>query len=564
MYLTRNLSMSLNGTIALARYGRIFRGDKVKIASDYGCVGVILYSDPADYTVDGGGRVYPEDWWLPGSGVQRGTLLMVEGDPLTPFYPSIDSAYYQDQARDQALSAIPVTPIGYDDAIKYLRIMGGPEVASAWRGKLNVTYRLGPGFAEPHKNSKIKLYVQTYNERRMTKNVIGYIRGQYEPDRYVVLGSHRDAWVFGAVDPSSASAALMELSRAFGKLLEDGWRPRRSIVLCSWGAEEYGLIGSTEWIEELIQIIGTRAVAYLNVDIAVEGNATLLAFATPNLYKLLYESAKKVAFQLNDCPVKTVYDTWLATVPSRDNHSLPHIGSLGSDSDYTAFLQLAGVPCTDVKYTYSPVYQISSYPMYHSAYETFDLMSRLMDRGFKYHQAVARLWGVMALTLADQVLLNLDCTQYANKLDIMVAEFQASYGNLLRKNNVSLDGVLKAAQEFKKAASSLHKATQTVELTNPMEVRRLNDQLMNLERAFIDPLGIFGRPWFRHIIFAPSQHDAYGSTTFPGLTDALFDIEADPDQARRWKAVKKEVSVLAFTIHSAASTITDVNAIGGL
>nr|XP_015205974.1 PREDICTED: putative N-acetylated-alpha-linked acidic dipeptidase [Lepisosteus oculatus] len=567
LYMSRNLSMDLNGTIALARYGKIFRGDKVKHAAQFGCAGVILYSDPADYAVGGHWRVYPDDWWLPGSGVQRGSVLPVDGDPLTPFYPSIDSAYYLDQKEISVLSAIPVTPIGYDDAIRYLRLLAGPDVPSTWRGQLNVTYRHGPGFTAPHDNSKMKLYVQTYSEKRITKNVIGYIRGQYEPDRYVLIGNHRDAWVFGAVDPSSGTSAMMELARAFGNLLKEGWRPRRSIMFCNWGAEEHGLIGSTEWVEELIKTLGNRAVAYLNVDIAVEGNATLIAAATPNLYKLLCESAKKVE---NPNPEevargrKTVFDTWLANSPSHYDPALPQIDSIGSGSDYTAFLQIAGIPCTDIRYTYSQAYKISSYPLYHSAYETFGLVSGLMDKGFKYHQAVARLWGVMAKTLADKVLLDLDCTQYASKLERIVRDIKANYGALLEKNDVTLDGLVKAVDEFKKAAGDLQTMTETVDVTNPLEVRRLNDQLMEVERAFIDPLGIFGRPWYRHTIFAPSQHDAYGSSSFPGLTDALFDIENDKDQVKRWEAVKKEVSVAAFTIHSAAGVMKDVNDIGGL
>lgn len=566
-YMKRNLSIDLNGTIAIARYGKIFRADKVKHAAEFGCVGMVLYSDPADYAVDSEVRVYPDDWWLPGTGVQRGTVLPRDGDPLTPYYPSIESAFYQKESDSFSVSAIPVTPIGYNDAIKYLRKISGPEANSTWQGGLNVTYRLGPGFIPPYSNSKLKLHVHTYNERRMTHNVIGYIRGEHEPDRYVVLGNHRDAWVFGAVDPSSASAAMMELSRAFGELLKDGWRPRRSIVFCSWGAEEHGLIGSTEWVEELVKILGTRAVAYLNVDIAVEGNTTLMASGTPNLYKLLHESAKKVENPNPDEIAngrKTVFDTWLANDPSDYDPTLPHIGELGSASDYAAFLQVGGIPCIDMSYTYSKTYKLSDYPMYHSAYETFDLVSRLMDRGFKYHQAVARLLGVMTMTLAEKVILDLDCTQYANKLERMVKDIQTHYGPLFEKHGISMDGVVKAIQEFKEAARNLHGRTETVELTNPLEVRRLNDQLMDLERAFIDPLGISGRPWYRHVIFAPSLHDAYGSSSFPGLTDALFDIENDPDQARRWEQIKKEVSVITFIIHSAASTMKGVNDIGGL
>ncbi|MGH0177682.1 UNVERIFIED_CONTAM: hypothetical protein FKN15_006131 [Acipenser sinensis] len=328
-YMKRNLSIDLNGTIAIARYGKIFRADKVKHAAEFGCVGMVLYSDPADYAVDSEVRVYPDDWWL----------------PVFFFF------------------------------------------------------------------SKLKLHVHTYNERRMTHNVIGYIQGEHEPDRYVVLGNHRDAWVFGAVDPSSASAAMMELSRAFGELLKDGTVIKGAVTApantrCTGCYVEYD----------------NQLVENPNPDEIANGR-------------------------------KTVFDTWLANDPSDYDPTLP---------------------------------------------------------------------------------------QYV------------------------FNGVVKAIQEFKEAARNLHGRTETVELTNPLEVRRLNDQLMDLERAFIDPLGISGRPWYRHVIFAPSLHDAYGSSSFPGLTDALFDIENDPDQARRWEQIKKEVSVITFIIHSAASTMKGVNDIGGL
>ncbi|XP_069494506.1 N-acetylated-alpha-linked acidic dipeptidase 2-like [Ambystoma mexicanum] len=565
-YLARNLSLDLTGRVAIARYGRIFRGDKVKNAQDWGCAGVILYSDPADYVAGAGARVYPDDWWLPGTAVQRGTTLRSSGDPLTPFYPSIDSAFFLEE-KDAGLPTIPVTPIGYDDAVKYLSKLGGEEVPPAWRGHLNITYRLGPGFKVPFEKSKIKLYVQTYNVRKEIKNVIGYIRGQYEPDRYVVLGNHRDAWVYGGIDPSSGTAAMMEVSRAMGKLLKKGWRPRRSIIFCSWAAEEYGLIGSTEWVEELNKILGSRTIAYLNVDLALTGNDSLSAMATPALYTLLYEAAKRVE-NPNPAEVaagrKSVFDTWLAQNPSHYNQSAPHIDGPGSGSDHTAFLQLAGIPVLDVSYAFGKAYPISSYPMYHSAYETYDLVSRLMDRGFKFHQAVARMWGEMALTLADRVLLRLDCLEYASALQRITAEVEKTEGPLLQSWNISLDGVKSAAADFHEAATTLHAKLGKINLKNPLEVRRVNDQLMQLERAFIDPLGTARDLMHRHIIYAPNQKNIYASSRFPGLSNALFDIENDEQQMWRWEQVKKEVSIIVFTIRSAASTLRDASDIGGL
>lgn len=564
-FLTRNLSMNLTGTVAIARYGQIFRGDKVRNGELFGCAGMIIYSDPADYAFGDQERVYPDDWWLPGTGAQRGTVLRGDGDPLTPFYPSIGSAFYLDE-KDVALPKIPVTPIGYNDAVKYLSKMSGLEAPNSWKGKLDVIYKLGPGFAPPFENSKIKLYVKTYNVKKTIRNVIGFIEGQFEPDRYVALGNHRDAWVFGAIDPSSGTATMMEVSRVMGQLLKKGWRPRRSILFCSWGAEEYGLIGSTEWVEEMEKVLGSRTVAYLNVDIAVEGNSTLRALATPILHKLLFAAARKVENPNPDeirAGRRSVFDTWVKNIPSSHDPNLPHVKTLGSGSDYSPFLQITGISAADVLYTYDQKYTIASYPMYHSVYETVDLVSRLLDRGFKYHQAIGRLWGELALHLADDVILNFDCLQYAETLKSIVSELQTTYGRTFREHNLSLDAVKDAVEGFLKAAKALQEKAEKANRENPLEVRKINDQLMQIERAFLDPFGVGGSLNYRHVIYAPNQHNMYAASSFPGLAAAMFDIENDPDQERRWQQVKKEISIIAFTISSAASTMEDPGSIGG-
>ncbi|XP_069805762.1 N-acetylated-alpha-linked acidic dipeptidase 2-like [Dendropsophus ebraccatus] len=562
-YLTRDLAINLTGTVAIARYGKIFRGDKVNIGAKFGCAGMILYSDPADYVV--GDKVYPADWWLPGTGAQRGTVILVDGDPLTPFYPATKSAFFLDQ-KDIELPKIPVTPIGYEDAVKYLSKLSGVEVPNAWKGRLNITYRLGPGFAPPHDESKIKLYVKTYNVQKTIRNVFGIIKGEYEPDRYVIVGNHRDAWVFGALDASSGTATMMELSRALSKLLQRGWRPRRSILFCSWGAEEYGLMGSAESVEELGKVLGARAVAYLNVDIAVSGNSTLQALATPILHKLLYAAAKKVQNPNPDevrAGRSSVYDTWVKNEPSPHKPNIPSVGDLGSGSDYGAFLQILGVPAVDLTYMYDKKYPIASYPMYHSVYETVDLVSRLMDRGFCYHQAVARLWGELVLRLADDVILDFDCVSYAETLQRIVNEVQRSYGATFLQHNITLSSVQEAVDEFFQAAKAMQSWAEKGNRENPLEVRKINDQLMQLERSFIDPLGVAGNLHYRHVIYAPNQHNLYAASSFPGLAAAMFDIENDPNQERRWQQVKKEISITAYTIASAASTIQDPSSIGG-
>ncbi|XP_068107993.1 putative N-acetylated-alpha-linked acidic dipeptidase [Hyperolius riggenbachi] len=561
-YLTRNLSLNLTGTVAIARYGKIYRGDKVSIAAEFGCAGMILYSDPADYVF---GQVYPHDWWLPGTGAQRGSIYRKNGDPLTPNYPSIDSAFFLNE-KDIVISKIPITPIGYNDAVKYLSKMSGVEAPSTWRGRLNITYRLGPGFDTPFDKSQIKLYVKTYNVRKRIKNVIGFIEGQYEPDRYVVLGNHRDAWVFGAIDPSSGTSVMMELSRAMSQLLKKGWRPRRSILFCSWGAEEYGLIGSTEWVEEMEKVLGSRSVAYINLDCAVIGNSTLGAAATPILHKLLYAAAKKVE-NPNPAEVqagrRSVFDTWLKSTPSAHNPSLPSVNNLGSGSDYTAFLQIAGVSAVDLFYDYDKKYALGSYPVYHSVYESVDLVSRILDRGFKYHQAMARITGEIALRLADDVILNFDCVEYAEALRRIVRDVQTGYRQIFHKHNITTDAVRDATEVFYQAAMALQQRAEKVNREDPLEVRKINDQLMQLERAFTDPFGVAGNLEHRHVIYAPNVHNSYAASSFPGLAAAMFDIENDPDQERRWQQVRKEISTIAFTLSSAASTMQDTSSIGG-
>ncbi|XP_075699616.1 putative N-acetylated-alpha-linked acidic dipeptidase [Rhinoderma darwinii] len=454
---------------------------------------------------------------------------------------------------DRVRGAKNFTKLDLRGAYNLIQIRQGDE----WKTAFNIGDR--------HYN-KIKLHVKTYNIQKTIRNVFGFIEGQYEPDRYVILGNHRDAWVFGAIDPSSGTATMMELSRALSRLLEKGWRPRRSILFCSWGAEEYGLIGSTESIEEFGKVLGSRTVAYLNVDLALEGNSTLRALATPILHKLLFAAAKKIENPNPDevrAGRRSVYDTWLKSQPSLHDPNVPRVGDLGSGSDYSTFLQILGVSAADVRYSYDQKYSLSSYPMYHSVYETVDLVSRLMDQGFRYHQAVARLWGEIALRLADDVILHFDCVHYAETLQRIVNEVQSSYGPKLLPHNMTLNSVKEAVGELLQAAKALQLRVEKVNRENPLEVRKINDQLMQFERSFIDPLGVAGNLDFRHVIYAPNQNNRYAASSFPGLASAMFDIENDPNQERRWQQVKKEISVIAYTIASAASTLQDSSSIGG-
>ncbi|XP_035675043.1 putative N-acetylated-alpha-linked acidic dipeptidase [Branchiostoma floridae] len=551
-YLQKN-NIDCSGKIVILRYGLIFRGSKVENAEAAGAIGVILYSDPQD--VDPSNLpAYPKGLWMPDTGLQRGTLFTGQGDPLTPGFPSTDTAYRL-QKDDAKLPQIPTTPISWGDAVKYLRNLGGPEAPEGWSGGLNITYRLGPGFTGEYANGKMKMHVHNVFENRTITNVIGYINGSIESDRYVLLGNHRDAWVFGAIDPNSGTASLLELARVYGKLLQEGWRPRRTVVFCSWGAEEYGLVGSSEWTEDNIKTMGQRAVAYVNVDIAVQGQATPRIRSTPPLYQALYNATKQVP-NPNPEEIKqgrpTVYDTWKYMKPDG------MIGSIGSGSDYTVLLDRVGVPSVDMRYDYDrETYPISTYAMYHSAYETYDYVKEFIDPDFVYHRALVQIWGELARNMADSLLIPLGVEDYADFLQKTTYDFEQAAKAKLDEKNISLDGLKAAVQKFSLAAIHLEQQRHVIDRNNPFAVRKMNDKVMYLERAFIEPEGLPGRPLARHVVVAPSKHNIYASSSFPGLQDALFAVNhsADPDPA--WETFKRQLSILTFTIDAAARTLVE-------
>ncbi|XP_077996989.1 N-acetylated-alpha-linked acidic dipeptidase 2-like [Glandiceps talaboti] len=556
-FLERNLSVDVTGKIVIARYGKIFRGDKAHHAEIFGAAGLILYSDPKDYATEDTTEVYPKEWWLPGTGVQRGTLWLSNGDPLTPAYPSLDSAFREDEESITGLPHIPVHPIGYDDAMQLLKQMDGVKAPNSWQGNLDITYNIGPDMKD---NRTVKLEVNNKNQRNYTYTTVGYIKGSLEPDRYVIIGNHRDAWVFGSVDPSSGTACMLELARAFQELItKHNWRPRRTIVFCSWGAEEYGLIGSTEWVEENMKTLSKKAVVYLNVDISVQGNHAFRAKSSPSLYQVIYDVTKKIK-DPNDM-TKTVYQNWLEKVP-KEGEAVPYIGNLGSGSDYAPFMNTLGVSSMDLRYDYDQALGISSYPLYHSMYETFHLMENTLDPDFTYHLVVSQVWGEMARTFADSLFLPFNCEDYGKKMKQSMDGIKDSYEDEMNERNIKFDDFYNALDEFESAANDFHAYIESVEsnVDDPFEVRGINDKLMYLERSFVDPIGLPDRLLDRHVVFAPSSKDTYVGDAFPGLVDALFDIDQleEPAATKQWKVVEKHLSVLTYFVHGAAKTLKEV------
>nr|XP_029120354.1 probable glutamate carboxypeptidase LAMP1 isoform X1 [Elaeis guineensis] len=533
----RVAGVNVTGAVVLARYGEIFRGDILKNAKDAGAAAAVVFTDAKDYGGGGRGR-FPEGPGMPASGVQVGTTYRAVGDPTTPGWAST-SGCERWSAAEMAASGlgpgIPSLPVSARDGEAILRTIGGQVAADDWQGGEGAPlYRLGPG------PGFLNLTFIGNETLATIQNVFAVIEGEEEPDRYVLLGNHRDAWTFGAVDPSSGTAALLEVAQRFGKLQKKGWRPRRTIIICNWDAEEYGLIGSTEWVEENREMLASRAVAYLNVDCAVSGPG-FQAFATPQLDELLKQASKKV--QDPDNSSQTLYESWIAS-----NYS-SLIGRLGGrGSDYAAFLQHVGVPSVDMIFG-------GGYPVYHSMYDDFVWMEKFGDPMFHRHVAVASIWGLVALRLADEEFLPFDYISYASELQRSTKIVEDDALGM----PVTFAPLYKSIEELKKAATKIDNQIKALERNflslnwrkDPLKVRELNDRLMMAERAFTDRDGLFGREWYKHLIYGPSMHDDYGSKSYPGIDDAIEKAKS-LDTSESWSFVQHEVWRAARVVTQAA------------
>uniref|UniRef100_A0A8V5FUJ9 glutamate carboxypeptidase II n=1 Tax=Melopsittacus undulatus TaxID=13146 RepID=A0A8V5FUJ9_MELUD len=514
--LEREMGINCTGKIVIARYGKIFRGNKVKNAILAGAQGIILYSDPADYCAPGV-DAYPDGWNLPGGGAQRGNVLNLNGagDPLTPGYPAKEYTFRYKINEGVGIPKIPVHPIGYHDAEVLLRAMGGPAAPdSSWKGRLNVPYNIGPGFAGNSSTRKVRMHVHANNKITRIYNVIGILRGSVEPDRYIILGGHRDAWVFGGIDPTTGAAVLQEVVRSFGKMKMEGWRPKRTIIFAS---------------------------KFLSF---ISGNYTLRVDCTPLLYKLVYNLTKEILSPDEGYESKSLYESWLEKDPASENNSYPRINKLGSGSDFEAYFQRLGIASGRVRYTKNrKADKFSNYPVYHTVYETFELVEKFYDPTFRKHLTIAQLRDY-GEALKD----------YSNRIYKLAKKHEEQ----LKLYTVSFDPLFSAVVNFSKAAAEFHRRLEQADKKEPITVRIMNDQLMFIERAFIDPLGLPGRKFYRHVIFAPSSHNKYAGESFPGIYDALFDIESKVDQHEAWEEVKRQISIAAFTVQAAAGTLKEV------
>lgn len=548
--------VSVKGKIVLARYFHGYRGGKSLEAERRGAAGIIVYSDPAE---DGAprGPVYPNGPWGPLGHFQRGAVVydfIAPGDPLTPGWASTEDAKRLNESEVKIFPKIPMVPLSAADAQEIFKHLDGPEAPKDWQGALPLTYRLGGGAA------KVRLALDMENRVTPIWNVIARIPGVEEPEKLVILGNHHDAWGYGAVDPSSGTASMLELARVFGRMVKEGFRPRRTIVLGSWDAEEYTLTGSTEWGEQYADDLRKNAVVCLNVDASASGQDFSVS-AVPSLLPAIIEATQAVK---DPATGGSVYDRWKQARGERSvrSYAVPGSGAapvpfglLGGGSDYMVFLQHLGVPSLDMIFD-------GPYGVYHSAYDNFKWMERFGDPGFRYHAAMSQLWGLLALRFANADVLPLDYSIYANEVAVYLEGLEkVASPNFFAS---TIRPLIEKCHEWQSvaAASSPSRAVAAVSspshavaaiydrrrrtpawrgpefaATNASEVPspplQINDRLMKQERALLDDRGLPGRPWFKHLIYAPLP--SYEAVTLPGLREALEkrDMQSAREQAAR-------------------------------
>jgi N-acetylated-alpha-linked acidic dipeptidase len=556
----KKLGISVKGKIAIARYGNSFRGVKAKVAEENGATGLIIYSDPAD---DGyvQGDVYPKGPWRPPASGQRGSVqfsFQLPGDPLTPGKPSIPGVPRIKLEEATGVPRIPVQPISYGDARRLLEPLRGPVRPKGFQGGLPFPYHIGG-------TEHVRVHLKTDIDFQVRKiwNVISRIDGNEEKDRWVIMGNHRDAWTFGAVDPNSGTTAMLEAARGFASLLKQGWKPRRTILLCSWDGEEFGLIGSTEWVEEYADELKLKAVAYLNMDSAVSG-PNFSSAAVPSMWKLI----RAVTRDIPNPNGKTVYQQWQdhareeqpdpeltdAELGTDTRIAEARISALGSGSDFTPFLQHLGVPSADMGFG-------GNYGVYHSAYDTFYWMTQFGDPSFAYHVTAARLWGTMAMRLAEADGLPFDYRDYASQTR---EYFNESLKFAKRRNLATafdekpmIDAINSFSEEAERVEKARQSAVAEIERTRTeandrharavAKLERVNDALIQMERALTDARGLRGRPWYRHQIYAPGTYTGYASQPLPDFRQALEDrnrTNVKEGLDRIIEAVKRATEVL--------------------
>ena len=518
------------GKIVIVRYSNpySYRGFKALTAQREGAAGIIVYSDPAE---DGftRGAVFPKGPYGPESHFQRGGIAydyIVPGDPLTPGWASTPGAKRIAQEEAVSLPTIMGVPMSWRDAQPILEHLGGPPAPKEWQGALKIPYRLGG-------EARVRMKVDMRTDVQPNWVVEARLRGSERPDEWIALGNHHDAWVFGGVDPSSGTATMMETTRVLGEMARRGQRPRRTLIFCAWDGEEVTLTGSTEWGEQFASELRTKLVAYLNVDSSASG-PNLKASAVGSLAPLMVE----VARDLRDPSGVSLYDAWRKPVDPEDG---PAEGAMpdqslvttriGSGSDHTVFLNFLARPVIDMTFD-------GPYGVYHSAYDSHYWVKAIGDPGFRYHALMSQLWGTLALRLANADVLPYALDEQAASLREFVRALD-KIPNLA--GNLDTGSLVERTRALRAAARRLDHRVSTA-LANgtltPDAANRLNQDLLAFEGNWANPEGIPGRPWFKHLLYAPRY--TYAAMTLPGITEAA--------ERGDWPAARQQAALVEAAI----------------
>jgi N-acetylated-alpha-linked acidic dipeptidase len=583
--------VDVRGKIVIARYGSGWRGLKPLLAQQHGAVGCIIYSDPRDdgYATD---EVYPKGAARPPHGFQRGSVAdmpIYPGDPLTPGIGATKDAKRLDRSEAPTILKIPVLPISYADAQVFLEAVGGNVAPAPWRGALPITYHVGPSTAQVHMAVKSEWSLKTIY------NVIAEMKGSVWPDQWVVRGNHHDGWVFGASDPLSGQVALMAEAKAIGALAASGWRPKRTLVYASWDAEEPMLLGSTEWVEQHADELKKKAVIYLNTD----GNARgfLSAGGSHDFQHLVGQVARDVADPETSASVdarrraKMRLDASLPTAsesakenakaaadPAKD----APIGALGSGSDYSAFLQHLGLPAVNLSFDDEG----DSSGVYHSRYDTYEHHSRFVDPGFVYDALLAKTVGRLVLRLSEADLPLQRAGDFADTVAGYLGEVKKlgdakrdeaeSQQAMLRDNvfkladdptrtsgpptpldrtpHFNLAPLEDAVDRLKRSAKAYDEALSRQGAALSSDRReRLMGLMQTIDQTLTSDVGLPGRPWYKHMIYAPGRLTGYGAKTLPGVREAIED--------RRWADADRYAKITADALNAYSDRLDQATAV---